>query len=269
MFDSYAGLADLPPAELLGMVARAREAGVGGALVAGHSLETSRRAIQIAERFGADWDIWTAVGIQPAAAASLNEERITALHRMAQARRVRAITAGLDLAPGLPARRLQETALEAMLQLCQWLDLPLVLQVGEGSSRRLTEIVGANRDLFAAGLLHDFNGTKGEMEAYFSLGLCVSASGRVTDRREGAGVRSLLPEIPAERLLLETNSPHHPPKPHHLRTDRSEPAFLPDVLKEVAHLRHTPAAPLGAAVTRNAHAFFQLERSPDVPPAGE
>jgi TatD DNase family protein len=188
---------------------------------------------------------------------------------MAQARRVRAVTAGLDLAPGLPPRRVQETALEAMLQLCQWLDLPLVLHVGERSSRRLIEIVAANRELFTAGVIHDFNGTPEEVGRYLTLDLFVSISGRVTDRREGARVRTLLPDIPKARLLVETNAPHHPPKPHHLRTDRSEPAFLPDVLKEVAHLRHTPAAPLAEAVTRNARALFQLERSPDVPPAGE
>lgn len=262
LFDGYAGLADgrFPPAELPGVVARAREAGVGGALVVGQSIESCRRAIQVAERFGAEWEVWAAVGVHPAAAASVNEETVTALHRMAQARRVRAITAGLDLSPAMPTRRVQETALEAMLQLCQWLDLPIVLQAGGESVARLSEILRAHRELFRAGVVHDFNGTPAELEAYLSLDLWVSVSGRVTDRREGSRVRSVLPEIPTERLLIETDAPHHPPKPHDRRTDRSEPAFLPDVLKEVAHLRHTPAAPLGEVATRNARLLFRQER---------
>ena len=259
MIDLYAGLADLPHGELPGIVARAKEAGVDGALVVGGSVERSRRAIQIAERFAVEWGVWAAVGILPAAAGTLNEETLTALHRMGQARRVRAVVAGLDVAPGLPPRRVQEPAFDAMLQLCQWLDLPLLLHAGEASGARLAERVRAGRDLFSAGVLHDFNGTAVELEAFLALGLSLSVSGRVTDRRHGARVRALLPEIPVERLLIETNTPHHPPKPHRLCTHRSEPAFLPDVLKEVAHLRHVPAAPLADAVTANARAIFGLD----------
>jgi TatD DNase family protein len=197
--------------------------------------------------------------VHPVAAASVNEETVTALHRMGQARRVRAITAGLDLAPGLPARRVQEGALEAMLQLCQWLSLPLVLHAGAESGGRLAEVIRAHRGMFDAGIVHDFNGTAAEVEAYLALDLSVSVSGRVTDRREGARIRAVLPELPAARLLIETNAPHHPPKPHHRETERSEPAFLADVLKEVAHLRHTPAAPLGEVVTTNARRLFGLD----------
>lgn len=261
LFDGYADLVDhrFPPDELPEIVARAREHGVAGALLAGTRLETSRRAIQVAERFAGEWDGWAAVGIAPAAAGSVNEETVTALHRMGQARRVRAVTAGLDLTPGLPPRRVQEPALEALLQLCQWLSLPIVLHAGPESSARLVELVRANRYLFDRGLVHDFNGTAAELKAYMDLDLAVGVSGRVTDREQGARIRSLLPEIAVDRLLLETNTPHRPPKPHHRQTDRSEPAFLADVLKEVAHLRHTPAGPLGEVLTANARALFALD----------
>jgi TatD DNase family protein len=264
LFDAYGDLADhrFPPEGLPAIVGRARECGVGGALIAGTRLETSRRAIQVAERFAGEWDVWAAVGVCPAAAASVNEETVTALHRMAQARRVRAITAGLHLTQALPPRRVQEPALEALLQLCQWLTLPIVLHAGPESSARLVEVVRANRNLFGSGLVHDFNGTVEEMKAYLDLGLAVSVSGRVTDRQQGARIRAVLPEIPLERLLLETNAPHSPPKPHHRQTDRSEPAFLADVLKEVAHLRHTPAGPLGETLTANARRLFALETAP-------
>jgi TatD DNase family protein len=161
----------------------------------------------------------------------------------------------------MPPRRVQEPALEAMLQLCQWLDLPIVLQAGVESGIRLSEILRAHRERFPSGVVHDFNGTPADLEAYLALDLWISVSGRVTDRREGARVRSVLPEIPSERLLIETDAPHQPPKPHHRRTDRSEPAFLPDVLKEVAHLRHTPAAPLGEVATRNARLLVRQEPS--------
>jgi TatD DNase family protein len=261
LFDTHVRLVDarFPPAGLPEVVARARQAGVQGAVIAGSSLESSRRAVQVAERFAAEWEIWAAVGVQPAAAASINEETITALHRMGQARRVRAIAAGLDLSPTAPPRRVQEAAFAALLQLSQWLDLPVVLQAEPGSGPRLVELLRAHRDLFSAGMVHDFEDTAEVLEAYLALGLSISVSGRVTDRREGALVRDALPAIPLDRLLIETDAPHHPPKPHHRQTDRSEPAFLPDVLKEVAHLRHTRAEPLGEAVTQNARRLLGLD----------
>src|SRR5947209_14862254 len=77
--------------ELPRLVDRAREAGVGGALVPGANLETSRRAIQVAERLAGEWDLWPAVGVHPTAAGTVHEETVTALHRMGRARRVRAI----------------------------------------------------------------------------------------------------------------------------------------------------------------------------------
>src|SRR5712691_5390434 len=134
LFDAHARLADarLPPEELPRLAARAQAVGVTGALVAGTSIESSRRAIQVAERFAPEWDLWAAVGVHPAGAARVNEETITALHRMGQARRVRAVVAGLDLTPEMPPRRVQEAALEALLQLSQWLNLPVVLHAGTG-----------------------------------------------------------------------------------------------------------------------------------------
>lgn len=262
LFDSHLRLADprFPPAELPAIVAQARGAGVAGGLVTGTSLEASRRAVQAAERFAGEWDLWAAVGAHPAAAASIHEETITALHRMGQARRVRAISAGLDLTPGNPPRRVQEAALEALLQLAGWLDLPVTLQAGAGAGPRLLERLRAHRDLFPGGVLHDFNGTADALGAVIALDLSVGVSGRVTDRQAGALIRAVLPTIPAERLLIETDAPDQPPKPHHRETDRSEPAFLPDVLKEVAHLRHTRAEPLGETVSDNARRLFRLGR---------
>src|SRR5262249_49194794 len=103
------------------------------------------------------------------------------------------------------------------------------------------------------------NGNPEALEAYLALGLSLGVSGRVTDRREGAPIRDLLPQIPLDRLLIETDAPAHPPKPHHRTAHRSEPAFLSDVLTEVAHLRHTRAEALGEAVTRNARRLMRLD----------
>lgn len=261
LFDSHARLADLqfPPDELPRICVAARLAGVTGALIVGTSLESSRRCIQIVERLAPEWDVWAAVGVHPAAAASVNEETVTALHRMGQARRVRAIAAGLDLAPGRPSRRVQEAALAALLQVAQWLDLPVALHAGAAGAAVLVSWLQESGGPLSTGWVHDFNDDQETMEAMLRLGLSIGVSGRVTDRREGASVRDILPAVPVDQLLIETDSPAHPPKPHHRTADRSEPAFLPDVLKEVAHLRHTPAAPLAEAVTRNARRLLRLE----------
>ena len=73
LFDAYLRLADprFSPAELAAITHRAVRAGVSGGLVVGTTLESSRSAIQVADRLAPEWELWAAVGVHPAAAATL------------------------------------------------------------------------------------------------------------------------------------------------------------------------------------------------------
>ncbi len=93
-------------------------------------------------------------------------------------------------------------------------------------------------------MLHCFTGSRSEVQECLDLGLFIGITGWVCDERRGLELRELLPAIPAERLLLETDAPYLlprdlKPKP---ASRRNEPAYLP-------HIR--PASRPGAARRRN------------------
>jgi TatD DNase family protein len=86
-------------------------------------------------------------------------------------------------------------------------------------------------------------------------GYYVSFSGIATfDSFDTAG---LVPMVPAERILVETDAPYLAPVPH--RGRRNEPAFLPATVAALARHRGVSSAELAAATRENARRFYRLE----------
>jgi TatD DNase family protein len=91
-------------------------------------------------------------------------------------------------------------------------------------------------------------------QAAMALGFYISVSGIVTFRNADA-LRSVIKQIPKERLLVETDSPYLAPVPH--RGKENQPAYVRDVAQFVADLRGEPLSELAAYTTDN---FFRLFR---------
>ena len=109
-------------------------------------------------------------------------------------------------------------------------------------------------------MAHCFTGTREELESCLALGLSVGITGWVCDERRGLELREMLPLIPAERLLLETDAPYLLPRDMHPRppSRRNEPCFLPHIVQQVANWRGEDAEALGAKVNHNARQLFKL-----------
>src|ERR1700677_2018203 len=113
------------------------------------------------------------------------------------------------------------------------------------------------------GVAHCFTGGEAELEAYLALGLFIGITGWACDERRGLDLRSSVPKIPLERLLIETDAPYllprnMNPKP---KSRRNEPSYLPHIAATVASLRGDALETIGAATTRNAIALFGLTDS--------
>ena len=107
---------------------------------------------------------------------------------------------------------------------------------------------------------HCFTGEREELRAYLDLGLYIGITGWICDERRGAHLLELVREIPADRLMLETDSPYLTPrdlqpKP---KARRNEPAHLPHILRAVARSVGKPVDVVAEETTRNAKAFFGL-----------
>lgn len=157
---------------------------------------------------------------------------------------------------------MQERWFAAQVQLAEELQLPLFLHCRD-AGERFAEILGAHRRSVPA-VVHCFTGSRAELCLFLSLGLHIGITGWVADdrpERGGAELAALLPLIPADRLLIETDSPYLTPRsigPSKARPQRNEPALLPYVLQAVAAARGESVEKVARATTDNARRLFGI-----------
>ncbi|MNY25804.1 Tat-linked quality control protein TatD [compost metagenome] len=166
---------------------------------------------------------------------------------------------GLDFNRDFSPRPQQEKVLEEHLALAVDLQLPVFLHERD-ADQRLLEILRDYRDRLPAAVVHCFTGDKRALFNYLDLDLHIGITGWICDERRGTHLHPLVREIPAGRLMLETDSPFLlprslRPKP---KSGRNEPAFLTEVLREVALHRNESLESLAAHSSACARQFFNL-----------
>lgn len=243
------------------VVARALAAGVRVMLITGTSVRASReaRALAAARR----GTLWSTAGIHPHEARDATPEAIGELRELARDPAVRAIgECGLDFDRMFSPREDQERGLARQLELAAELGLPVFLHERSAHDRFLA-ILREHRSRLRGAVVHCFTGSAAELEAYLALDLHIGITGWICDERRGLELRSLIPRIPRDRLMIETDAPFLLPRDlaKRPRDGRNEPAYLPQVLAAVARAAGRPAAELAEDTTRTARAFFALDPS--------
>jgi len=216
--------------------------------VVANDLESSRRAIELAERH----DGWLAsVGVHPHECGSWDRRTARELRTLAAHPKVRAIgETGLDHYREFQPRGVQARAFAEQCALAVELELPVVVH-----SRESLDAVAAVLKVAPGitGVMHSYSGDVRQAREFTDLGFYISLSGIVTFRREHE-LRDAAAEIPPERLLLETDAPYLSPEP--LRGRRNEPAHLPHTAAVVAAAVGMSVPSLAERTTRNARAVF-------------
>jgi TatD DNase family protein len=237
--------ADLPE-----VLERARAAGVETIVVTGTSPGETRKALACG--------FWTTAGVHPHNAKDCGAGTIAALRELARDPKVVAIgECGLDFNRNYSPHPDQEKWFVAQLELAAELGKPLFLH-SRDAHPRFAEILRNLR--VGKAVAHCFTGGAEELRAYLDLGLYIGITGWICDERRGAHLVPLAKEIPADRLLLETDSPYLTPRDLHPqpKARRNEPAHLPHILRAVARARGEAPEALARTTTRNAKAFFGI-----------
>ncbi|SDG27842.1 TatD DNase family protein [Pseudomonas benzenivorans] len=243
------------------VLARAFAAGVCQLLVTGTSLAESQQALELCRQLDADGQrLFSTAGIHPHDASSWASDSARQLKALLAEPEVRAIgECGLDFNRDFSPRPQQEKVLEEQLALAVELQLPVFLHERD-ADQRLLAILRDYRDRLPAAVVHCFTGEKRALFNYLDFDLHIGITGWVCDERRGTHLHPLLREIPSGRLMLESDSPFLlprslRPKP---KSGRNEPAFLSEVLREVAlHRGESPEA-LASHSTACARRFFGL-----------
>ena len=240
------------------VVKRARQVGVNGLLITGTNALDSQQAHSLAQKHSGY--CWSTAGVHPHHASEWSAETRATLQRLADMPHVVAIgECGLDFNRNFSDPEQQAYAFEAQLALAAELEMPVFLHCREAHSRFISILQPWLAKLPAA-VLHCFTGTRDELAECLALGLSIGITGWVCDERRGVELRELMPLIPAERLLLETDAPWLLPRDMRPRppSRRNEPCFLPHIVEQVALLRGDDPQTLGEQTAANARRIFRL-----------
>jgi TatD DNase family protein len=244
--------------DLAAVLARARAAGVAQIVVTGASADGAEAALALARAHPGI--LQATAGVHPHHAADYTaetEERLRALLREPEVRA--AGEAGLDYHRDYSPREAQRFAFERQLALGIEAGKPLFLHQRD-AHEDFVAMVRAARDRMGRAVVHCFTGDRRELHDYLDLDLHIGITGWICDERRGLHLRELVREIPAGRLMIETDAPYLlprnlVPKPSHRR---NEPCFLPHIAAEVARDRGESLEQLAAHTSATARAFFAL-----------
>lgn len=243
--------------ELDDVVVRARAAGVGTMLTIGTKLKSFDRVRAIAERFE---DIWCSVGVHPHEAAEEPIEEASALIAHAAHPRVVGIgEAGLDYYYEHSPKADQVRNFRAHIAAARETGLPLIVHARDADDDLcsiLTEESG--RGAFP-GLIHCFSSTAKLARTALELGMMISISGIVTFKK-AEELRSIVAEVPLDKLLVETDAPYLAPVPK--RGQRNEPAFVSHTAQAVARIKEVSPQKLAETTTDNFFRLFGKARRP-------
>jgi TatD DNase family protein len=257
IFDSHCHLDD-PSFEpdFQDVIDRATAAKVYRMLVAGIDRRTSARAVDLANRYP---NIFAAVGVHPHDAGRCSDETLTHLEVLAAEKKVVAWgEIGLDFNRMYAPREDQEGCFIRQLQMAENMDLPLILH--ERDSRgRLLEILGSSPATRRRAVVHCFSGTETELARYLEMGFYIGITGIVTVNKRGKSLRRMIPSIPADRLLIETDAPYLTPTPQRNKHRRNEPAFVREVLLKVAEVRREDPNKLAQRIWTNTCRLFRID----------
>jgi TatD DNase family protein len=256
LFDSHCHLDDpLFEADLPAVCDRMARNAVRGVMIVGIDAGRSRRAVALAHRLAG---AWASVGVHPHDAAGCSEAVLEALRGLAHDPRVKAWgETGLDFNRMYAPRADQERWFARQLEVARDLDLPLILHERD-SGGRLIEMLRASDWPGRQGVVHCFSGTARELDRYLEMGFCIGITGIVTHTQRGRDLRLLVPRIPVERLLVETDAPYLTPSPERNRQRRNEPAFVRTVMLKAAEVRGEDPEILAAAVWDNTCRLFRV-----------
>ena len=160
---------------------------------------------------------------------------------------------GLDFYWDATYEKQQLDAFETQLDWAKQLKLPLSIHC-RNAFDKMVHILEKKQDGGLRGIMHCFTGTEDEAKAYIDLGFHLGLGGVTTYKN--CGVKDFLPNLPLERIVLETDAPYLAPVP--CRGKRNEPAFLVHTAQKIADSLEMSLEKLATVTTQNVTSLFQL-----------
>jgi TatD DNase family protein len=240
------------------VIARALQAGVVQMLVTGSDGPSTQAAVALARKHPGR--LFSTAGVHPHHARELSDELLAELAQAATLPEVVAVgECGLDYYRDLSPRATQQKAFHRQLELAARVHKPVFLHQRDAHEDFVAILREHRKDLSGA-VAHCFTGSREELLTYLQMDLAIGITGWICDERRGAHLLPLMREIPADRLMLETDGPYLLPRdlPTKPESRRNEPGFLPHIAATVARARGVTREELAASTTEAARQLFSL-----------
>lgn len=237
------------------VIGNAKKAGVKQFVVPGVSHSTSRSAVLLAKQHPGV--IYAAVGFHPYEAPRKTDlSYVETLLASSLASIIAIGECGLDyhLYKGEMAagrKDVQQRLFTEQLLLALTYNLPVIIHCRDAFDDVFE--VFKNLPSIPRGVFHCFSGSLQDLRIACDLGFFIGIDGNVTYSKQ---LPTIIPHIPSDRLVLETDAPYLTPVPH--RGERNEPKFLPFVAQEIAKLQKKQVIEVMKSTTINAKTLFSI-----------
>lgn len=225
--------------------------GVGLVMNPGCDLDSSRKAIEIAERYPF---VYAAVGVHPEDCGGWQDEDVEELRKLAAHPKVAAIgEIGLDYYWKDNPRELQQQVFRAQLALAEELDLPVIVHDREAHGDSMTIVREFPR---VHGVFHCFSGSVEMAKELVGLGWMISFTGVLT-YKNARKVVEVAQAVPLDRIMIETDSPYMAPVPH--RGERNHSGLVAHTCERLAEIKEISRSECERITYENGVRFYHIK----------
>ncbi len=233
------------------VIARARSGQIDFIINVGASITGSRMSLELSRQH--DF-IYASVGLHPHEADKYDQNTHSELIELAKHDKVVAIgEIGLDYYRNFSKVENQKKLFLSLLKLAKEMDLPVIIhsRLAQQDTLRILK-----EHLPLKAVVHCFSGDEIFLRECLNLGFFVSFTCNITYKKAD-NLRSLVDEVPLERLFLETDAPFLPPEG--FRGQRNEPAYVKFLAQEIARIKKVDIQEVARITTGNAKVFFNIQ----------
>lgn len=217
----------------------------------GTDLATSRATLELTRKYPF---VYGAAGFHPHEAKSMTDEALDEIVSMLGDGKIRAMgEIGLDYYYDLSERDVQRAAFARQLEIAKELDVPVVIHEREACADML-EILSASS--VRRGVVHCFGGSRETAKILLDMGFYISFTGAITFKNARKAYE-VVPYIPSDRLMAETDCPYLTPVPFRGETNHS--GYLKYTVEKIAEMRGISFEEAAAMTFGNALAFYGIK----------
>jgi TatD DNase family protein len=239
--------------DLEAVIERAANGGVENIVTIGIDLESSIKALDLAQRY--DF-IYSTVGFHPHDADMVTDSSLMELQGLAKEKKVVAWgEIGLDFFRNRSPREKQIDAFKTQLEIASDLDLPVIIH-NRDADKETIEILKAHRSGMHKGVIHCFSSDYDTAITFIDMGFYISIPGVVTFTN-ASKLKDVAKRIPLDRMIVETDCPFLAPIPK--RGKRNEPLYVTYTARVIADLRGISYEELAEITTRNSKTLYNID----------